>query len=147
MVTILPVETWERVWGEEVLLIHTNDYTGKLLKMKKGTRGGLQFHKVKNEAQHLLSGKIRVEYDAGDGTLTEIIWEPGMSIHIPPGTVHRETALEDSVIIEVSNPVFNDRVRVEEKYGETFDQGLPTTTMEEVEYGLPRRPYKEVFGE
>lgn len=145
MVRILQVETWERVWGEECLIIHTNDYTGKLLKMKKGTRGGLQFHKVKNESQHLLSGKVLVEYDAGDGVLTQFVWEPGVSVHIPPGTVHRETALEDSVIFEVSNPVFNDRVRVEEKYGETFDGGLPTTAIEEVEYGNPRQKYTDVF--
>ncbi len=146
MINFLPVETWERVWGEEILLIHTNDYTGKLLKMKKGTRGGLQFHQIKNESQYLLSGKVLIEYDTGDGKLATMEWLPGMSIHIEPGTVHRETALEDSIIIEVSNPVFNDRVRVEEKYGETPDQGLPTTTIEDVEYGFPRRPYKEVFG-
>ena len=134
-------EIWERDWGEEVLVIHTDNYTGKLLKMKKGTRGGLQLHKVKDESQYLVSGRIQIEYDPGDGVLVTKIWEPGQSIHIPPGTVHRETAFEESVIFEVSNPIFNDRVRCEERYGETIDGGLPTTTMEQVEKGFPRRPY------
>lgn len=135
-------EILERVWGEEVVLIHTNEYTGKYLRMKKGTRGGLQYHQVKNEAQHLVSGKVQVEYDPGNGSLETLIWTPGHSIHIPPGTIHRETALEDSVIFEVSNAVFNDRVRVEEQYGEVFDGGLPSTTLDEVEIGFPRRPYR-----
>lgn len=141
-VKILKTEVWPRDWGEECLIIHTDDYTGKLLKMKKGTRGGLQKHQVKNEAQHLLSGKVMVEFDAGDGKLQTVEWLPGMSIHIEPGTVHRETALEDSVIIEVSNPIFNDRVRMEEHYGESKGTGLPSTNLEDVEVGFPRRKYK-----
>lgn len=138
-VEFLKPEVWERAWGEEVLVIHTDLYTGKLLKYKKGTRGGLQYHQIKDEAGYIISGKLLLEYDLGDGVLLKKELGPGEAIHIPSGAVHRETALEDLVMFEVSNPVFNDRVRSEERYGEKVEGGLPTTTKKEIEIGYPRR--------
>lgn len=134
-------EVWPRPWGEEVLVIHTELYTGKLLKMKKGTRGGLQKHRVKDEAQYVLSGSLLLEYDEGDGVIRSLTLGPGQALHIPPGTVHRETALEDSVIFEVSNAVFNDRERCEPLYGEEIPAGgLPTTSLDEIRIGKDKRP-------
>jgi quercetin dioxygenase-like cupin family protein len=58
----------------------------------------------------------------------------GDSVHIPPGAIHSEEAITECVIFETSNPVFNDRVRVNERYGwESHPNSLPTTTLEEVE--------------
>ena len=50
-----------------------------------------------------------------------------------PRTLH-QTALTDVEIIEVSTPHFNDRVRVEEKFGLDPKQyhGLPTTEENEI---------------
>jgi len=53
--------------------------------------------------------------------------------HFPPGAVHQEEAITDCTIIEASTPHFNDRVRVEEKYGVNINGGLPSTTIDEVE--------------
>ncbi len=130
-------EVWPRVWGEEVLVAHIPGVaTGKILKMKAGTRGGLQKHQVKDEAGYLVSGEMLLEYDEnGDGKITKKTLHPGEAILIPPGMVHRETALTDCVIFEISNPVFNDRVRMEESYGEKIEGGLPTTTLEEIKMG------------
>lgn len=72
-------------------------------------------------------------YDKGDGKLTEIKMTPGMSVYIPAGCVHQEEAITDSIMFEASNPVFDDRVRMEESYGMTIDGGLPTTTNPRVE--------------
>ena len=36
---------------------------------------------------------------------------PGDALHYPPGTVHRVTALEDTLIVEVSTPHLDDVVR------------------------------------
>jgi len=36
------------------------------------------------------------------------------------------------VLIEASTPHFNDRVRVEEKYGVESNGGLPSTTLQEI---------------
>jgi len=134
-VEFLKPEILDRDWGQEVIVIHTKDFTGKLLKMKAGTRGGLQYHQKKNEASYLFSGEALLEYDSGDGKITSVTLKEGQSIHIPPGSVHRETAITDCVFFEVSNPVFNDRVRVEEKYGEKVEGGLPSTTEAEIRIG------------
>ena len=42
---------------------------------------------------------------------------PGAAFRMPPGTVHRVTALEDTLIIEVSTPHLDDVVRLEDQYG------------------------------
>jgi mannose-6-phosphate isomerase len=42
---------------------------------------------------------------------------PGAAFHMPPGTVHRVTALEDTLILEVSTPHLDDVVRLEDQYG------------------------------
>lgn len=129
-------QVWEREWGEEILVAHVPGlYTGKILKMKAGTRGGLQYHRKKNEAGYLYSGEMLLEYDAGDGLITKVRLAAGSSIHIPPGAVHRETALTDCIIFEVSTPVFNDRVRVEDLYGEKIEWGLPTTEEKDITVG------------
>ena len=43
--------------------------------------------------------------------------EPGERVHVPPGTVHRMTAIEDCDVIEVSTPELDDVVRLEDRYG------------------------------
>ena len=42
---------------------------------------------------------------------------PGECLTIAPGDVHRVTALEDSVILEVSTPHLDDVIRLEDRYG------------------------------
>ena len=129
-----PKDVGLRNWGREILIAHIPGIcTGKMLLMKAGTRGGLQFHRKKNESQYLHYGKMLIEYDTGDGKLTKMEIVAGQAWHIPPGAVHRETAITDCVIFEVSNPVFNDRVRVENCYGEKIEGGLPSTTMDKIE--------------
>ena len=66
--------------------------------------------------------------------MKEKILKPGTSFHFPPGAVHQEEALTDCIIIEASSPHFNDRVRVEEKYGMSSKDGLPSTLENEVEF-------------
>jgi hypothetical protein len=46
--------------------------------------------------------------------------------------VHQTEAITDVVYIEASTPHFNDRVRVEDKYGVESTGGLPSTTIDEV---------------
>ncbi len=130
-----PTDVGPRNWGREILVAHVPGlYTGKMLMMNKGTRGGLQYHQLKHECGYLYAGELLLEYDAGDGKISQKIMKAGDTVHIPPGAVHRETALTDCVIFEVSTPHFNDRVRMELQYGEELpDGGLPSTTLDEVE--------------
>jgi mannose-6-phosphate isomerase len=116
-----------RQWGREVLIAHTPQYIGKVLYMNAGHAGGLQFHRQKIETFFLFSGRALVTTDKGDGILTSWEIQPGDSIHVPAGAVHKVEALEDCVFFECSTPVFDDRVRCEDRYGLKADGGLPTT--------------------
>ena len=124
-----------RTWGREKLVaLMPKKFSGKVLYINKGHKGGLQYHRLKNEMQYLFSGSLLVRYDDGHGKLTERVVEPGETVHFEPGVVHQEEALEDCVVFEVSTPHFNDRVRMEKEYGVGgHAEGLPTTSMEEIE--------------
>ena len=122
-----------RDWGQEsILCVIPNLLSLKELRMKKGASGGLQYHRLKNECGILIEGKMLVRYDDGEGNLCEKIIEKGQPFHFPPGSVHQEEALEDCIIIEASSPHFNDRVRIEDEYGIKKEEGLPTTTLNEI---------------
>jgi quercetin dioxygenase-like cupin family protein len=101
----------EKPWGREIWYAHTGNYAGKVLEVKKGQRLSLQKHNIKEETLYLLSGKVLLTY--GDQTFS---WEPGQAVHIPPGTVHRFEAQEDSMLLEVSTPFLDDVVRIEDDY-------------------------------
>ena len=123
----------KRNWGEEILLnLIPKKLTLKILKMKKGKMGGLQYHRKKNECGYILSGTLLIKYDNGKGKLVEKICKKGDSFHFPPFAVHQEKALTNCTIIEASTPYFNDRVRVEERYGLKFPGGLKSTKISDI---------------
>ena len=116
-----------RTWGDELLIAESPHYIGKLMYMKAGKAGGLQYHVEKDETSFLFSGRAWVYTDTGDGVLKRFMMTPGTSIHIPPGSVHKVEAIDDCVFFEASTPHFDDRVRVEARYGRSETDGLPTT--------------------
>ena len=129
-----PTSVGERDWGKEDLLVLVpKKYSMKRLELKKGKHGGLQYHHKKDESGYMVSGELMLKYDDGDGNLVEKIVGPGAVYHFPPGSVHQTLAITDCVIIEASTPHFNDRVRVEKEYGLDDNDGLPSTTEDEVE--------------
>lgn len=122
----------KRDWGNELLLVLIPKILSlKILKIKKGKKGGLQYHHKKNECGYIISGKLLVRYDK-NGKLVSKILKSGDSFHFPPGAVHQEEALTNCNIIEASTPHFNDRVRVEKKYGLKIKGGLPSTYQKDV---------------
>lgn len=124
----------DRPWGtEDLLAIVSKQFSVKRLFIKQGNKGGLQYHRLKDEVAVVISGQMLIRYDMGDGVLREKIIGPGQTAHFKPGLVHQEEALTDCEIIEASTPHFNDRVRVEEKYGFGAPEGLPTTIESEIE--------------
>ena len=121
-----------RDWGQETLLaVVPGHFSFKRLTMKAGSKGGLQFHHKKDECGYLVSGEMIIRFDEA-GIISERLIRAGSVFHFPPGAVHQEEAVTDCVIIEVSTPYANDRVRVEEKYGLPVGEGLPSTKFEDV---------------
>ena len=123
----------KRDWGKEKLLVLISKILSlKKLIIKSGKKGGLQYHRKKNECGILLSGKLILRYENGRGKLIKKILKPGAIYHFPPKSIHQTEAITDCIIIEASTPHFNDRVRVEKKYGLTVDSGLPTTFSKQI---------------
>ena len=83
-------------WGEERWIVN-KEYCGKKLLVSKGRRSSMHSHREKDEVLFLDSGSVVLEL--GDETLT---LAPGDFVHVRPGTPHRFTALDDSVMTEFS---------------------------------------------
>jgi mannose-6-phosphate isomerase-like protein (cupin superfamily) len=111
-------EKVEKPWGYELIWANTERYVGKTLFVRAGESLSLQFHKVKDEAWYVLSGRAELELGGpGERVLNREIVSGGAAFHFPPGTVHRVTAVEDTTILEVSTPQLDDVVRLEDRYG------------------------------
>ncbi len=90
------IEIHSKVWGEEQWIAN-KDYCGKLLKLSKGWRCSIHYHKNKEETFYILKGKVLME--VGD---REWVMNPGEKIDIKSGDKHRFTGLQNSEIMEFS---------------------------------------------
>ena len=106
----------EKPWGEEIWFAHNDLYAGKLIRIKKGTRSSLQYHRQKHETIYIQRGVAKATLEDETGALVERTLRPGDVIENPPGRRHRLEALEDIELIEVSTPQLDDVVRVEDDY-------------------------------
>jgi mannose-6-phosphate isomerase len=108
----------EKPWGWELIWAETETYVGKLLFIRAGEALSLQYHEVKDESWLVREGRALLELGrAGENGLESVEIEPGDALRYRPGTVHRVTALVDTLIVEVSTPHLDDVVRVEDRYG------------------------------
>ncbi|MEM1402807.1 MAG: cupin domain-containing protein [Pseudomonadota bacterium] len=122
-----------RDWGEEDLLVSTDSgFMMKRLIIKAGSKGGLQYHRLKDECAYVVSGTLLVRFENESGLIEEKVCEAGSWLHFPPGAVHQEEALSDCVLIEASSKHFNDRVRCEARFGLEQGGGLPTTDLDQI---------------
>jgi mannose-6-phosphate isomerase len=106
----------EKPWGHELIWARTERYVGKVLHIRQGHKLSLQFHRVKDETIHLLSGRMVFVVDEGGG-LVEREMTAGESYHVVPGTRHRMIALSDCDVLEASTAELDDVVRIEDSYG------------------------------
>jgi mannose-6-phosphate isomerase len=113
----------DKPWGHEVIFAaHDGKYVGKVIHIVAGHSLSLQYHNEKEETISVLSGAATVEYGPAADALTSQHFGPGDTIHMPPGTVHRITAITDLTFAEASTAApgwREDVVRLEDKYGRT----------------------------
>ena len=107
----------EKPWGWELVWAEAEPYVGKLLFVRAGQALSLQYHEVKDEAWLVQSGRASLELGGVGGTLETVEIGEGDAFRFRPGTVHRVTAIEDILIVEVSTPQLDDVVRLEDRYG------------------------------
>ena len=107
----------EKPWGWELVWAEAEDYVGKLLFVRAGQALSLQYHEVKDEAWLVQKGRASLELGAVGGALETVEISEGDAFRYRPGTVHRVTAIEDLLVVEVSTPHLDDVVRLEDRYG------------------------------
>ena len=110
-------EKVDKPWGHELIWSKTDHYAGKILFVRAGESLSLQYHEVKDESWLVQEGRARLELGEVGGDLEAIEIAPGDAFRLRPGTVHRVTALEDALVLEVSTPQLEDVVRLEDRYG------------------------------
>jgi mannose-6-phosphate isomerase-like protein (cupin superfamily) len=130
------IRTVPKPWGHETIWALTDRYCGKILHIKAGEALSVQYHNVKDETVHLLSGHLlyRVQIDE---VLTDVHLKEGQSYRITPGTIHQMEAVTDCDVLEVSTPDLDDVVRITDKYGRqrpVTGRGIPAGGV-----GHPRR--------
>jgi mannose-6-phosphate isomerase-like protein (cupin superfamily) len=111
----------DKPWGHEVIFAAVDGkYVGKVITVWAGHSLSLQYHEAKEETISLLAGSARVEHGQDASLLVSEVFGPGDTIHVPVGTVHRITALDDVTFVECStaDPGWReDVVRLEDAYG------------------------------
>jgi mannose-6-phosphate isomerase len=107
----------EKPWGWELVWAEAEAYVGKLLFVRAGQALSLQYHEVKDEAWLVQEGRALLELGEVGGELQAVEITAGDAFRYRPGTVHRVTAIEDTLIVEVSTPHLDDVVRLEDRYG------------------------------
>ena len=109
-------------WGHEVVFAEGEaGYVGKLITVLAGHSLSLQFHHEKDETISIVCGTALFEC-GNRNELTATIMEPGQTVHVPAGVVHRMTAVTDIVFAEASTAApgwREDVVRLEDRYGRT----------------------------
>jgi mannose-6-phosphate isomerase len=113
----------DKPWGHEVIFAaRDGQYVGKIINVTAGHSLSLQYHLGKDETISVLSGAAVIEYGPAPDELASEHFGPGDTIHLPPGAVHRITAITDLAFAEASTADAGwreDVVRLEDKYGRT----------------------------
>jgi len=131
-----PLSNGHREWGsEDIITVSQGNYSFKKLFIRKGCSGGLQYHRWKDETAYLVSGLLKIYYIDKSSEITCILINPGSCVRFRPGCIHKEEALEDCLLLEVSTPHASDRVRCEHLYDVSLpSQGLPSTLQSDLQF-------------
>lgn len=107
----------DKPWGYEI--IYTPEglgRVGKILFVKAGCKLSFQYHDKKEETLSLFSGKALIWLENDAGEIEKVPMTPTAGYTIKINQKHRIEALEDSFLIEVSDPEQGTTIRVEDDY-------------------------------
>jgi mannose-6-phosphate isomerase len=113
----------DKPWGYELIFAAVDGkYVGKIIHVGAGHSLSLQYHNEKEETISVISGEALIEYGRSADELSGEHFGAGDTIHLPPGVLHRITAISDLDFAEAStaSPGWReDVVRLEDRYGRT----------------------------
>jgi mannose-6-phosphate isomerase-like protein (cupin superfamily) len=108
-------------WGHEKLFAAgDHGYVSKLITVDAGQSLSLQYHHEKDETIGIVSGEATFEYGTSEDNLASRTMRAGDVVHLPPGELHRLTALSDVVFAEASSAApgwREDVARLSDRYG------------------------------
>lgn len=111
----------DKPWGHELIFAaREGEYIGKIIHVNTGQSLSLQYHLQKEETISVISGEALIQYGSSADHLADREFGPGDTIHLPPGVLHRITALSDLDFAEASTagPGWReDVVRLDDRYG------------------------------
>lgn len=120
-VRVYPAREVSKPWGSELVFAELDDlYVGKVIRVRAGESLSLQFHNDKTETLCVVEGRAVVDVGPDQQNLDSVELGPGEAIHLPAGTLHRISAVEDLLFAEVSTAASGwrtDVVRLEDRYG------------------------------
>lgn len=106
-----------KFWGQSRQIVKTDSYMGNINYYLPGQSGALQLHPVKDETLHLFKGEAILWFGNRE---TKELWPvnfyEGETHRIPPGTVHKFQAITDCVVFEISTPIEDDRINLEDEF-------------------------------
>jgi len=109
-------------WGSELWV--TGEHPGyclKQIKINKGARTSLQYHRIKRETIVLVQGEAKLFFKKDDDVENDRVFSknlgstslsPVSMLDVSPNTLHRLEAITDIVLCEASTPQLDDVVRV-----------------------------------
>ena len=110
-------------WGFEIAW--SGIFRGKEIHLNEGCRTSLKFNKQKSEMLYVQAGKVHVEFadeahfakpDANPARTA--VLKPGSLLNVQAGCPYRLSALENSIVFEISDVKFgDDRVIIDDDYG------------------------------
>lgn len=106
----------KKPWGQEEVIEINSKYMVKRLTMLAGHRCSLQYHNIKRETIYVLSGQLKIISGSSIESLTEQVYQPGESVTLPTGVIHRMEGVSDAVYLESSTPEMDDVVRLKDDY-------------------------------
>lgn len=114
---IQKAEITNKPWGVEELLVKTDNYVVKRIKILPGKRMSLQYHETKEETIYVISGVLIVW--KSEQVQDHITILPGNTYHVTPNTVHRFGSIDqcETIILECSTTELQDVVRLADDYG------------------------------
>ena len=95
-----------KVCGEELWLVNSDKYCGKLLTINKGAKGSYHYHKIKEETFFCLYGDVLLTIQGEEHHLGST----SNPITVNAGDMHSIEGIRESVILEVSTPHNDDDV-------------------------------------
>lgn len=109
----------EKEWGKEKLWRHPSGFTGKVLYINEGSSTAFKYFLIKDESFMVLKGKLMITFgqqrsldDPCNYPIRKEIFNEGDVLLVQSCCPYRIKALEDSVVIEISNRSDSQRVNL-----------------------------------